>query len=320
MISWRMAAAVAALGFLNFQGTTCRSPGQSEGGAAPSQTTKVVTLEGVDTSELTTREKHEWSSYVSELLAPCASQPVSLEQCVREKRSCTACVPAARYLMDQVRRGKARSQIEAGFRERFAPDRVSNIPILGSPAKGPANAPVVIVEWADFECPACQAAVSVLEELLRKHPDSVRLVFKNYPLSIHPNSEIAARAAVAADKQGAFWRMHPLLFEHGAPLDRAALEKIARSAGLDMRRFIKDLESEEVADLVTRDRKQGDAAHLTGTPTLYINGRKFYSSADFMEDLEDWVLLEIELKTGVRPAVAADSGRTDKPAVPKPEP
>src|SRR5262249_55912069 len=88
------------------------------------------------------------------------------------------------------------------------------------------------------------------------------------------------------------------------------------SAGLDSRRFIKDLESEQVADLVTRDRKQGDVFGLSGTPTLFINGRKFFSSGDFSEELEEWVALEIELKTGVNRVVPAAAGGPSRPATP----
>jgi predicted DsbA family dithiol-disulfide isomerase len=299
MLSFRIAAAVAAL-LLSSKLTTCRSPAQEGGGAAPEhEAAKPVDLPGINTTSLTAREKSEWSGYVSALLAPCPDQPVSLADCVRDKRACKACVPAAEFLLAQVKQGKARSQVEALYRVRFAPDQIKNIDLGGSPAKGAPKPTVTIVEWADFECPACAAARPVLDGLLEKHPNDVRLVFKHFPLSIHPNAETAARAAVAAAKQGKFWQMHRLLFENqDRGLDRANIDRLAREAGLDMKQFAHDVESEEAADLVMRDRKLGEKFELGGTPTLFINGRQFRAGDDFAGDLDDWVKLEMELGAG----------------------
>ena len=299
MLSFRIAAAVAAL-LLSSKLTTCRSPAQEGGGAAPEhEAAKPVDLPGINTTSLTAREKSEWSGYVSQLLAPCPDQPVSLADCVRDKRACKACVPAAEFLLAQVQQGKARSQVEALYRVRFAPDQIKSIDVAGSPAKGAAKPTVTIVEWADFECPACAAARSVLDDLVEKHPNDVRLVFKHFPLSIHPNAETAARAAVAAAKQGKFWQMHRLLFENqDRGLDRANIDRVAREAGLDMKQFARDLESEAAADAVARDRKLGEKFELGGTPTLFINGRQFRAGDDFPGDLDEWVKLEILLGAG----------------------
>jgi hypothetical protein len=168
--------------------TTCRSPGEGGGDKSPPRE-KNVEIKGIDTSALTARERTEWSAEVSELLSPCPDQPVSIAQCVNEARACTACLPAARYLLEQVQRGRTRSQVESAYRARFAADQVKNIEIGDAPTKGPAGAPVVIVEWADFECPACGAMRPVLDELVEKYPNGVRIAFKHYPLSMHPNAE-----------------------------------------------------------------------------------------------------------------------------------
>jgi protein-disulfide isomerase len=302
MLSLRIAAAVAAL-LVSSKLTTCRSPGQEGGGEAPPrEAAQPVDLPGIDTTSLTAREKSEWSGYVMELLAPCPDQPISLAECVRDKRNCKACAPAAAFLLAQVQQGKARSQVENLYRVRFAPDQVKNIDVAGSPAKGAVKPTVLIVEWADFECPACAAATPVLDDLIEKYPKDVRLVFKHFPLSIHPNAESAARAAVAAAKQGKFWEMHRLMFENqDRGLDRATLDRLAREAGLDPKQFARDLESEEAADVVARDRKQGEKVDLGGTPTLYVNGRQFRAGDDFARDLSMWVKLEIELATGKAP-------------------
>ncbi len=305
--------------FINLNMTTCRSPGETDQGQAP-QGGGVTNVElvGVDTSQLTAREKREWSAHVSEQLAPCANQPVSIAQCVQEKRPCAACLPAAKYLLDQVQKGRTRAQAEAAFRARFAPDQVKPIELTGSPSKGPTDAPVVIVEWADFECPACKAASPVIDATLAKHPNDVRLVFKNFPLEIHQNAETAARAAMAADRQGKFWEMHHALFTSEVPPTRGAIDAIAKKLGLDMTQFSKDLESEAIADVVQRDRKQGDGVRLHATPTIYVNGREFSYADDLASELDAWINLELELLGRPKAAPAPDSGAVPPATAPAP--
>ncbi len=317
LLPWRALGAVIAVSLLSLRLSTCRSPG--EGGRGPgsgAESTELVDLPGIETKDLTAREKREWSSAVSELLAPCPDQPVSLAQCVKESRACRACSPAAKFLVRQVQKGRTRSQLDAAFKERFGKDQVKSISTDGSPAKGPANAPVQIVEWADFECPFCGRTAPVLEELLERYPDSVRLVFKNYPLSSHKYSEKAARAAVAAGRQGKFWEMHKALFGlQPKPPELPIIRELAKGLGLDMKKFNEDLESEAVADAVAKDRKQADALGLEGTPLIYINGRLFdLDHFEIGEDLEQWVKLEIELKTGKK--AVAKKAVPKKPAAP----
>jgi protein-disulfide isomerase len=312
-----MSSKVAVIGLLALSAsrlTTCRSPGETGGDASPGRSDRVAELKGIDTSALTARERADWSGAVSELLSPCADQPVSVEQCVNEGRACTACAPAARYLVEQVKRGRTRGQIDAAYRARFAADQVKTLDIADAPSKGAPNAPVVIVEFADFECPACADKRTLLDKLLVDHTGKIRLVFKNFPLSIHQNAEKAARAGVAAHRQGKFWELHPLLFQNQADLSIGNVEKLAQKAGLDLARFRQDRDSEAVADVVMRDRKQGEALNIASTPTLFINGRHFPASQDFDQDLEDWLSLEFEL-TG---ASGAKSQAAPAASLPKP--
>ncbi|HVJ15055.1 MAG TPA: thioredoxin domain-containing protein [Polyangiaceae bacterium] len=299
MMTLRAAWMFGLFAILGTKLTTCRSPGESGSDAAPGKTeVKDVNLPGIDTSALTAREKSEWSYLVSERLAPCPDQPVSVAKCVSESRPCRACVPAAGYLVDQVRAGRTRSQAEAAYQARFSADKIRNIELQDSPSKGPSDAPVLIVEFADFECPFCGAVKPVVDSLFEKFPGKVRLVFKEFPLSMHQNAEGAARAAVAAQKQGKFWEMHGLLFENQTTLDSANIERLAQKAGLNLEQFKKDVASEAVADAVARDRKQGEALDLQGTPSIFINGRLFPTGQDFEQDIEAWIKLEIELVTG----------------------
>lgn len=312
MFSWKAVLALSGATLLNLNVSTCRSAGEGGAGDTPSAEPPAnVELPGVDTHELTSREKRQWSAHVSELLAPCKEQPVDIAQCVLEKRPCKACLPAAKYLVQQVREGLTKGQAEAAYRGRFAPDQVKNIDLSGSPSEGPDAAPVVIVEFADFECPACRAAAPIIDEIMSIYPEQVKLVFKHFPLAIHENAENAARAAVAADLQGKFWDMHAGLFSTDPPLTKPTLERIAGSIeGLDQEKWKKAFESEKVADVVARDRKLGDRLKLTGTPSLFINGRRFTSVGNQRTDLEEWIDLELEL-LGEPPA-------SKKPAKKKP--
>jgi hypothetical protein len=297
--------------------STCRSSagaGQSPAGGDPD-----VTLSGVDTTSLTPREKREWSTWVSELLAPCPNEPVSIAQCVKESRRCRKCLPAAQLLMKQVRTGRSRSQAEDAFFARFSPDRIKSIDPSDSPARGPASAAVTIVEWADFECPHCRHAAPLLEKVVDTHQGKVRLVFKFYPLQAHVHGELAARAAAAALKQGKFWEMHHILFEHQDALGERDIEKYAKDVGLDFVKWKTDWESETTADRVNRDRKQGDLVTVSGTPTVYINGREYdLAKFDLGDDLEDWIKLEIDLVTqpaaqSGEPSNVAASAKTSSP-------
>ncbi len=292
----------------------CQSQTTAKGEQPTAVKPKTIELDGVDTSKLTQRENEQWSTMVSELLAPCSDEPVSVAQCVAEKRSCDTCLPAARFLTGQVTKGKTRSQAEDAFRARFSPDAVKSVEAGDSPAKGATNPAVTIVEWADFECPFCGMASPLLAKTAKKYPEQVQVVFKHYPLSAHEHAENAARAAIAAGKQGKFWEMHDLMFQNQTALDDKGIERLAKQVGLDIAKFKDDLKSEAVADAVNADRKQADKLGLRGTPMLFINGRHFdLETFDLAEDLEPWIELEVELRAGKpsqgpAPAVKEASG------------
>jgi protein-disulfide isomerase len=300
MLSFRVASALVLFASLNTKLVTCRSPGESSPDASQTRSeTKDVTLPGVDTTSLTAREKSEWSRFVSELRSPCPDQPVSVAQCVSESRACKACVPAAKFLSRQVQRGRTRPQVEAAYKARFAADQVKDIALEDSPSKGNPAAPVLIVEFADFQCPACRAARPIVEEAMKKHDGQTRLVFKHFPLAIHQYAEKAARGARAAQTQGKFWEMYAVLFDNQDRLSPPVVDELAKGLGLDMAKFNKDIDSESVADAVARDRKQGERLDIQSTPTLYINGRQFPATPDFAEELSEWIELEVELTKGV---------------------
>src|ERR1035438_8927302 len=150
------------------------------------------------------------------------------------------------------------------------------IPTLGSPVMGPADARITLVEFSDFQCPYCSKAMVQINATLKAYPNDVRLIFKQYPLfELHPAAGIAAAAALAAHRQGKFWPMHDVMFANRARLSRQSIQVWARDIGLDMLRFMADLDSEDRKKAVLRDQADGDKAGVEGTPTVFVNGQRY---------------------------------------------
>ncbi|HEY0806644.1 MAG TPA: Na+/H+ antiporter NhaA [Pseudonocardiaceae bacterium] len=146
--------------------------------------------------------------------------------------------------------------------------------------RGPADAPVTIVEYGDFQCPYCGQAEPVVRELLAGSGE-VRYVWRHLPLTdVHPDAPLAAEAAEAAARQGAFWPMHDLLLEHQHALALQDLIGYAADLGLDIESFAKDLRSHTTAARIAEDVDSADLSGVSGTPTFFINGRRHHGAYD----------------------------------------
>lgn len=149
---------------------------------------------------------------------------------------------------------------------------VVDVDITGSPMKGPADAPVTMVLFTDFECPYCKKIVPLLEQVLERNQKTVKLAFKNMPLRFHKMAEPSARAALAANEQGKFWEFHDKLFAAGT-LTNDLIKQIATDLKLDMTRFEADQKSGKIQGKLQKDMIDAQKAGVTGTPTIFINGR-----------------------------------------------
>jgi protein-disulfide isomerase len=274
----------------------------------PGPDTPIIQLDGVDTGSLTQREKKEWSQYVGEFLSPCASSPVPIAQCVKEKRDCAACLPAAKFVMKGVKDGMSREQVEGTFKNRFSSEKIKNVPLDNSPTKGSDNAPVTIVEFADFQCPHCGEMAPHLDKFVDSRKNDVRFAYKFYVLGKFPNSENAARAAIAAGKQGKFWEMHHLIYANQQKLDQQGLDEMAKQLGLDVSRLHADMQLPETQERITKDHKLGEDLKIEGTPTIYINGRQY----DGRQEFGDWVDLELSMMG--KPATPGSAAPSSAPA------
>jgi protein-disulfide isomerase len=153
-------------------------------------------------------------------------------------------------------------------------------------ARGPASAPVTLVEYGDFECPFCGRAYPAVERLIAELGPRLRFVFRHFPRPEHPHAARAAEAteASAAQDEAAFWRMYHALFSHQQALDDASLVAYARELGLDLERFQRDLAGQPTRERVQADLQSGVHSGAHGTPTFYINGLK-HEGPDTYEDL-----------------------------------
>jgi protein-disulfide isomerase len=139
---------------------------------------------------------------------------------------------------------------------------------------GPDHAPIVLVEYGDFECPHCKEAAPAVEIVLRRFEERVRFVFRHFPLvDVHPHAFAAAEAAECAGAQGKFWEMHAQLFEHQSHLDREHLLRYADDLGLDMARFTAELDDEVYRQRVLEHLDSGKRSSVRGTPAFFVNGR-----------------------------------------------
>ena len=143
---------------------------------------------------------------------------------------------------------------------------------------GPENAPVTLVEYADYECPYCQRIYPELKKLQEEFAGKVAVAFKDFPLPTHPHAKKVAEAARCAAEQGRFWEFHDLLFDGHQKLDLPQLKEYARVLKLDAARFDHCLDAGEQAAAVQKDFAQGQRLGLTGTPSFFINGH-FLSGA-----------------------------------------
>lgn len=175
-------------------------------------------------------------------------------------------------------------QKEKEFDEMFKPENRVKIDIGSSPVKGPANAPITIIEFSDFQCPYCSRGRMVAEELygLEKFKGKIKIAFKNFPLEFHPQARPAAIAALAAQKQGKFWEFHDELFTNQTKLsgikegDAAASEaymvEIAKKLGLNIDKFKDDLKASDIQTQIKADQADAGKAGVRGTPFFLVNG------------------------------------------------
>jgi protein-disulfide isomerase len=148
--------------------------------------------------------------------------------------------------------------------------------------RGPANAPITLVEYGDYQCPYCGIDFYIVRRLQNELQDNLRFVFRNFPLTqIHELAQLSAEVAEAAGVQGKFWEMHDLLFENQQQLDMENILTWAVNLGLDLKKIGTDMELGPVRRRIQEDRRSGLVSGVNGTPTFFINGERYVGPPDY---------------------------------------
>lgn len=225
---------------------------------------------------LNSEQRSAFTRIANEEVCPCGC-PKSLAACLQAESNCKAAAPVGAWIAEQLRGGlpedtlaQALAKDVGGFTGAARPLKLD-----GYPSKGSDKAEFTVVEFADFQCGHCKMAAEELQQLVKKYPDRVRVVFKHFPLSFHPVAKQAAIATEAAALQGKFWEMHDAVFATQEMLDEKLIAGHAKGLGLDMAKFEKDMKDPAVIAKVESSIEEGKSLGIDGTPALYVNGRLF---------------------------------------------
>jgi protein-disulfide isomerase len=169
----------------------------------------------------------------------------------------------------------ARLRKESGAKVLLQPPRIK-VQVSGAdnPSFGPSDAPVKVIEFADFQCPFCKRSEEAVKAIRDKYGNRVQLVFMDFPLTFHPHAMPAANAARCAQAQGKFWEYHDALFQDQSKLDANNLKATAKKLGLDTAKFNACFDKNQYAPEIEKDVQEGHRLNVNGTPTFFIDGRE----------------------------------------------
>jgi protein-disulfide isomerase len=264
------------------------------------------TLGNVDLSGLTAVQKRAVLKIVREQDCSCQCGMKTAE-CIMKDQNCSYSRALAKIAIQGVKDGKTLIEISKlmdaspkAHRPKLLEAPVT-IAVDGAPVRGPADARITLVEFSDFECPFCSAAVKQVDIVMAAYPNDIKLIYKQFPLSMHPHAELSAEASLAAREQGKFWEMYEVLFKNFRQLSRANILAWAKELGLNVDKFKVDLDSGKYKKEVEKDLADGEAAGVYGTPAFYINGKQ-YNGEVSLAALKP--ILAAELKGETKEAVA----------------
>ncbi len=150
-----------------------------------------------------------------------------------------------------------------------------SVEVGSGPVYGKKDAPITVIEFSDFQCPFCSRGAETVTELKKKYGNRMRLAFRNFPLPMHQDARPAAEASLCVNDQSSdkFWKFHDLAFKNQSKLDKASLQKYAKEAGADLKKFDDCVASKKFADAVQKDLEYGEKIGVKSTPTFFVNGQ-----------------------------------------------
>jgi protein-disulfide isomerase len=241
-------------------------------------------LPGVDWHGISGARKEAALKFIRTEQCTCGCS-MKMAECRMKDPTCSYSRKETSIAMKGFAEGKSADAVRADVKKAAdepppALEEPVKISTAGDPSKGPENARVTIVEFSDFQCPFCSEAVAQANTVVKNFPKDVRLVFKQFPLDSHAQAEFGAEASLAAQAQGKFWEMHDRLYAGFPDLARKTVMRYAKEIGLDVNRFTADLDSHKFKARVMAEEQEGETAGVGGTPTFFINGKKYNLTFD----------------------------------------
>ncbi len=235
-------------------------------------------LPGVDVSKLEASKQDMFYRLVASLPSPCGKAH-SLRTSVTSDQSCKRAPFAARLVAELLVDEQGKDVVTDLYTERYIKNTaVQTIDVSQAPMVGDAAAPVTLVEFFDYGCPACMQLKPTLDLVAKENTSRLKVYYKMYPLPKHADSFGAAQAAMAAHAQGKFHAMHDVIFDKFGAQKKSDLRGYAQALGLDMARWDADFAAAEAR--VKADMADGEAIGVDGTPALFLNGRKYPGPSD----------------------------------------
>jgi protein-disulfide isomerase len=195
--------------------------------------------------------------------------------------------PQVRNYLQQNKQNEARRIYLKGLRDKaqvkvYLTPPIVDVSAADAPFKGPRDAPITIVEFSDFQCTECKSVLNVLNQVVERYPDKVKLAFRDFPIAnIHPHAEKAAEAAHCAADQGKFWEFHDLLFDKQDTIPTTDVADYAKALGLEIPTFQACVDGRKYQEKVERNYAAGVKAGVSGTPAFFINGRLLSGAQPF---------------------------------------
>jgi protein-disulfide isomerase len=275
-------AILLALGFPLLAAGSCKK-GEPPEASRPTELPKLVDdpapadrkpVTGAKLDGVKPDDVKRFEALADQLPSPCGKAH-SLRTSRNTDEACLRAPFAVDYVTTLLQEGASDEELKALYVARYPSERKVEKFELGAtrPHIGPEDARVVFVEYFDFGCPMCGEFAPILKEVQAAYPRDVVIYYRQFPLPGHPNSDIAAQAAIAAGKQGKYKEMHELLFSDQHAHAQSDLDGYAAKLGLDMKKFAADFKAAEAG--VAADKAEGIAAGVQGTPTIFINGVKW---------------------------------------------
>ena len=253
----------------------------------PDDSDMIKEAKGVSLGKLTEAQKTSFFQIINTEPSPC-KKGESIAKSLRDDDKCRNSMVVSQFVADKLGEGASPSAIGPALdivKDALTPVEID---IEGRPVYGEPNAPVTVVVFADFECGHCKREAPVLRSTIEQFRGRAKLVYKHYPLPFHKRAKIAAVAAEAAHDEGKFWKMHDLVFANQEKLSDADLEAYAQQLGLDMGKFKAAMADKDHVARVEKDQKDGSKLGISGTPTVYVNGRHMIEGL-FGNSLAGWI-------------------------------